>query len=75
MSNREEILSLNNYSSTVDTADLEDFAKFFENGDWYIEGSPPNNGSEEIQVNVISQMIIYEDGTPRTRHLNTNIEL
>ena len=76
MSDKEQILSLlNRYSFTVDSGDLEGFVALFEKGEWYVEGTPPNRGSKEVFDNVVSNVIIYEDGTPRTRHVNANIEL
>ena len=74
MSDKEQILSLlNRYSFTVDSGDLEGFVALFEKGEWYVEGTPPNKGSKEVFDNVVSNVIIYEDGTPRTRHVNANI--
>ncbi len=76
MSDRDQILSLlNKYSHTVDGGDIDGFVALFEKGEWYVEGSTPNRGSKEIYDNVLSKVIIYKCGTPRTRHVNTNIEL
>ncbi len=76
MSDKDEIMSLlNRYSHTVDGGDIEGFVALFEKGEWYVEGSTPNRGSKEVFENVLSKVIIYEDGTPRTRHINANIEL
>ena len=76
MTDREEILSLlNRYSHTVDGGDIDGFIALFADGEWYVEGTPPNRGSQEIYDNVLAQVIIYSDGTPRTRHVNTNIDL
>ena len=76
MSDKDEILSLlNQYSRRVDSGDIEGFVGLFEKGEWYIEGTTPNRGSKEVFDNVLSKVIIYDDGTPRTRHVNANIEL
>ncbi|CAA0113521.1 Uncharacterised protein [Halioglobus japonicus] len=76
MSDQEQILSLlNRYSHTVDGGDIEGFAALYEKGEWYVEGSTPNRGFKEVFENVVSKVIFYEDGTPRTRHVNANIEL
>ncbi|MCB1746885.1 MAG: nuclear transport factor 2 family protein [Gammaproteobacteria bacterium] len=76
MSARDEILALlNRYSFTVDGGDLDGFAALFEQGEWSVEGNRPSRGAREIHDNVLSKIIIYPDGTPRTRHVNTNIEL
>jgi 3-phenylpropionate/cinnamic acid dioxygenase small subunit len=76
MSDKDEIMSLlNRYSHTVDSGDIEGFVALFEKGEWYVEGLTPNRGSNEVFENVLSKVIIYDDGTPRTRHVNANIEL
>ena len=76
MSDEAQILSLiNQYCYTVDHGDLDGFAQLYENAELYAEGAPPNRGSQEILDNVLSNVIIYEDGTPKTRHVNANVEL
>lgn len=76
MSARNEIISLlNKYCYSVDTGDLDGFIKLYESAEWYVEGSPPNRGSKEIYDNVISNIIIYEDDTPKTKHITANVEL
>ena len=75
MSSREEILHLiNSYSFLIDQGDLEDFAALFEHGEWGAEGSPLLSGKEQM-LEMLSTVIIYADGTPRTRHEVTNIDL
>lgn len=76
MSARESILELlNQYSYTVDGGDMKGFMALFEHGEWSVEGAEPNRGAQEIWDNILSKIILYEDGTPRTRHVNTNVEL
>jgi len=76
MTSKEEILRLlTKYSRTVDSGDLDGFAELFSNGEWYVEGTSPSVGSDEIRQAVTSQIIIYDDGTPRTRHVNSNIDI
>ena len=76
MSAKDEIMSLlNRYCYTVDTGNLEGFIELYENAEWYVEGSEPNRGGKEIMDNVISNIILYEDGTPKTRHITANVEL
>ena len=76
MTGRNELISLiNKYSFTLDTGDLHGFVRLFEHAHWSVEGSPKHYGSKELFENVISKLIIYEDGTPRTRHMTTNIDL
>ena len=76
MSDKEAIMSLlNRYSHTVDGGDIDGFTALFAKGEWYVEGTKPNRGSKEVFDKVLSKVIIYADGTPRTRHVNSNIEL
>lgn len=75
MTARDEITHLiNQYGFTIDTGDLEGFADLFEHGEWTMEGSEPY-GKQELIENVISNVRIYEDGTPRTKHITTNVDL
>lgn len=75
MSAREELQSLlNRYSYTVDSGDLAGFAALYAKGEWYVEGTPPNRGTQAVMDNMLSKVILYADGTPRTRHLITNVE-
>lgn len=76
MSSRAEILSLiNRYSLALDSGDLDGFLDLFADAVWTFDEGEPNRGREELFKNVVSRVIIYDDGTPRTRHLSTNIEL
>ena len=72
---KEEIQSLmNRYSFTIDTGDLDGFASLFEHGEWTMEGAPPNVGKQHL-LELLSNVIIYDDGTPRTKHVTASIEL
>lgn len=76
MSARDEITSLlNQYSYTVDTGDFAGFTALFAHAEWSVEGTAPIRGSEAIMDGILSKIILYEDGTPRTRHCTTNIEV
>jgi len=76
MSSRDELLHLiNQYSFTIDSGDLEGFASLFEHGVWCIEGMHTFTGKQEVLDYLSSSVIIYDDGTPRTRHLTTNVDL
>ena len=76
MSDEAQILSLlNQYCYTVDSGDLDGFAALYEDAELYADGAPRNKGSQDILDNVMSNVIIYEDGTPKTRHMNANVEL
>ncbi len=66
---------LNEYAYRVDTGDLDGFLDLFENGEWSVEGSTVSRGRKELFDNVISNIIIYPDGTPKTRHVTANVSL
>ena len=69
MSARKEITDLMNlYCTAIDSGDLKTFARLFANATWIAEGRVP--GPESM-----NNMILYEDGTPRTKHVITNLTL
>ena len=75
MSARDDLLHLyHRYCVVIDTADFEGFAKLFEHGEWSVEGSEPAIGRDGIR-RVCEQIRIYEDGTPRTKHFCSNVDL
>ena len=75
MSAREEILHLmNSYGFTIDTGDLDGFASLFAHGEWTMEGAKPNSGKQEMLA-LLSNVKIYEDGTPKTKHVTSNVDL
>lgn len=76
MNSREEILHLiNKYSFLIDSGDLEGWASLFEHGEWGVEGSPLLSGKQQILEMLNSAIIIYSDGTPRTRHVVSNVDI
>ena len=69
MSAQKEITDLMNlYCTAIDSGDLETFGRLFANATWVAEGRVP--GPESM-----NNMILYEDGTPRTKHVITNLTL
>ena len=71
----EEILALmHRYTYLIDRGNLEGFAGLFESGEWGAEGDTLLTGSEMLEM-LRREVILYPDGTPRTRHVVTNIEL
>ena len=75
MSSREEILHLMNvYGFTIDTGDLDGFAALFEYGEWGMQGADPFVGKDQFRE-ALRNVIIYEDGTPRTKHVTANVDL
>ena len=72
MSAQREILGLiNRYGFTIDTGDLEGFARLFEHGEWIAEGADPVVGDRATKE-ALSNIKIYADGTPRTKHVTSN---
>jgi len=75
MTSREEILHLMNaYGFTIDTGDLDGFARLFEHSEWGVEGTELFVGKQQV-LEALSNVRIYEDGTPRTKHVTTNVDL
>jgi SnoaL-like domain len=75
MSSREEILHLMNmYGFTIDTGDLEGFAGLFEHGEWGMEGAEMFAGKAQVLA-ATKNVRVYGDGTPRTKHVTTNVDL
>jgi len=76
MNSREEILHLiNNYTFLIDSGDLDGFASLFEHGEWGAEGSQLLSGKQQMLDMLNSIIIIYPDGTPRTRHVVSNVDI
>ncbi|SFK07820.1 SnoaL-like domain-containing protein [Pseudovibrio ascidiaceicola] len=74
-SDHDQILELlNRYSFTLDGGDLEGFAELFTDGEWGMEGSM-HQGKEALLAGVLSTVLLQPDGTPKTRHISTNIQL
>lgn len=76
MTARDEIAGLiNQYSYRVDGGDFEGFRALFEQAEWSVEGAEPSCGGQAIWDNILTKLIVYEDGTPRTRHVTTNVQI
>ena len=75
MDSRTDITRLiNQYGFTIDTGDLQGFAMLFENAEWTVEGTEPRIGSQQV-LDALSTVRIYDDGTPRTKHIVSNLDL
>jgi hypothetical protein len=75
MSAREDILHLiNRYTFTIDRGDLEGFASLFEYGEWIMNDAEPIVGRQQVRE-AIAKIRIYEDGTPRTKHVISNVDI
>jgi len=69
MSAESEILRLmNEYCYAIDSGDLETFGRLLRHAEWFAEGEKRGRESQ-------SNLIIYSDGTPRTRHTLSNVTL
>jgi len=69
MSAHEEIGNLMNaYCYAIDSGDFLTFAQLFANAEWIAEGQKPSKESAD-------NLIIYDDGTPKTKHVISNIRI
>ena len=69
MDSEKEILHLmNEYCFAIDSGDLATFGRLFAHAQWIAEGKKPGKESA-------NNLIIYSDGTPRTKHMMSNIDL
>ena len=71
---RDDIAALiNRYAELLDQGDLDGVAALFEHADW---GSGTRTermrGTEQVR-RMYDGVILYEDGTPRTKHVITNV--
>ena len=66
---------INQYGFTIDTGDVDGFAALFEHAEWAVEGAVPNYGKEDMLQNVVANVRLYDDGTPKTKHVVSNVEL
>ena len=63
-----EILHLiNQYAFALDAADFESLNRLFEHAQWIVEGKEVGD--------TLSNIRIYDNGTPRTRHVTSNVDL
>lgn len=69
MSAEREILQLmNDYCYAIDSGDLATFGRLMQHAEWIAEGKKPGKESQ-------SNLILYADGTPRTKHRISNISI
>ena len=62
------------YGSSIDSGRLDDMARLFENGVWYLNDDLPFRGFEELS-HVLRENVLLDDGVPRTRHVISNIRI
>jgi len=69
MNSEKQILKLmNDYCYAIDSGDLATFGRMFAHAEWIAQGKRPGKESA-------NNLIIYADGTPRTKHSMSNISL
>ncbi|MEM9377938.1 MAG: nuclear transport factor 2 family protein [Pseudomonadota bacterium] len=67
---------LNRYCYAIDTGDFDDFVELFAKASWTTTDAPAVfTGREEIAKEVVGRIKRYEDGTPKTKHIMSNIQL
>jgi 3-phenylpropionate/cinnamic acid dioxygenase small subunit len=59
---------MNRYCFAIDSGDFKTFQRLFEHAQWIAEGQTP--GPEAA-----NNLILYADGTPRTKHVISNISI
>jgi hypothetical protein len=61
------------YAHRIDAADFDAFAALFEHGTLHLRGlAPPATGTAEVR-DLVGQVVILHDGSPRTNHVIANI--
>jgi hypothetical protein len=69
MNDESQILQLmNQYCFAIDSGDFAKFQQLFEQAQWIAEGQRPSKESA-------NNLIVYPDGTPRTKHVISNIQI
>lgn len=63
---------LNDYCTLLDAGKIEDCAALFSNADFCIEGVATVSGKQGV-MDLFSGIILYENGTPLTKHVLTNV--
>jgi hypothetical protein len=60
------------YCSGIDTGNLDDTARLFSNGTWFLNEDTPLSGFDEVSTFLNDNVILY-GGVPGTRHTVSNI--
>jgi hypothetical protein len=63
------------YADRLDCGDFEAVARLFERSSYGVQGSPALEGYEAVLQALGATVIIYDDDTPRTKHVTTNLVL
>jgi hypothetical protein len=71
---RHEILALvYGYSDAIDRGDFDAVAELFRHGDFLVDGGTTPLRGDALGDWFRSQLVVYDDGTPRTSHVNPNV--
>jgi hypothetical protein len=73
MSDADAIAALvHEYAPRIDAGDLAGVARLFAHGTFRAARGPVRRGAEELLA-VLRRLVILHDGTPRTKHVVTNL--
>jgi hypothetical protein len=73
---RAEIVALlNRYAELLDGGQLDEVAALFDRATWRASRTGVTLSTPEEVRSVYRNVILYDDGTPRTRHLMTNVDV
>lgn len=71
---RNEILALvYGYSDAIDRGDFDAVAELFRRGDFLVDGGRIPLRGDALGNWFRGQLVVYDDGTPRTSHVNPNV--
>ncbi len=74
MKGRDEISDLIcAYAERMDAGDFAGVGALFEHASYGAAGAPPLRGASAVGKILGELVILYEDGTPRTKHVTTNL--
>jgi 3-phenylpropionate/cinnamic acid dioxygenase small subunit len=66
---------IHRYAELIDDGDLDGVAALFADADWYgAARAQPLRGVEAVR-RAYDGVVLYEDGTPRTKHVITNVTI
>ncbi len=76
MKGRDEISDLIfAYAERMDRGDFAGVGALFEHASYGAADAPPMRGASGVEKILRELVILYEDGTPRTKHVTTNLRI
>jgi hypothetical protein len=63
------------YAELVDSGDFEGVGELLSSAEFSLNGAEPARGKAEIVALTKDSLRLHDDGTPRTKHLITNISI